>query len=96
MGNRLTRLDAASQRIVEIAVDFDLLLADGVITAAEQAAIADLVTDLKTQGLLVEDAALDLAVARQILTLGRDAVPNRPLARRLTDLEAALQRAEST
>lgn len=87
MANVYSRIDLAATHLVEIGLDLRCMIADGTVDAEELRRLTAHVEELLDEATAVEDVALDIQVAQQVLRLGRSRAPNDPLRRRLADVD---------
>ena len=83
MANMHTRIERSSDRLVMTGLRLKEILADGRIDDVELAELPDIAEALLNEAVEVEDVAADIACAKQMLTLGRQQAPNRPLTERI-------------
>lgn len=95
MANVYSRIDQAATHLVEIGLDLRGMIADGTVDAEELRRLTGHVEELLSEATAVEDVALDIQLAQQVLRLGRARAPNDPLRRRLADLDRLRAQSEA-
>lgn len=93
--NVMSRIDQAGLRLTEIGLDLQAMVADGVIDPQEIRKLQERADDLLEEAVEIEDVALDVECARQVLRIGRTRTPNRELGRKIVSFEGSQARLSS-
>jgi hypothetical protein len=80
------KIDRTGEKLVRIGWEIRDMAADGVIDAEELKRLIQRAEDVVDLAADVEDITLDIKLACQTLTLGRERVPDRHLRERIVDL----------
>lgn len=80
------KIDRAGERLVRIGWEIREMASDGVIDTEELKRLLMRADDVVDVAADVEDVTLDIKLACQTLTLGRERVPDRHLRERIVDL----------
>lgn len=92
MSNTTAKIDMAGLRLVDIGLEIREMASDGVIDAGELKRLLARADDVVNVAADVEDVAVDIALVRQILKLGRERSPDRHLRERIIDIGRVLTR----